>query len=144
LQPLYCGAVRLVVERVEGKTALKSRASPGGPWGWPSFLAPMQLLSACARFGMRPKYLPYVEELELVERTLVTIQRTAATLAKLPVEDRAEAFHEFCRAYALAMDQDTSAAAKWVEPVMTGVRNLVIEIDKSGGRYLNVMPRLTP
>jgi hypothetical protein len=64
-------------------------------------------------------------------------------IAKLPVEDRAEAFHQLCRAYAVAMDQDTLAAAKWVETVMTGVRLLVAEIDKSGGRYLNVIPRFT-
>jgi hypothetical protein len=93
---------------------------------------------------MRKEYLTCIEELELVEQTLVTIQRTAVTIASLPAEDRAEAFHLLCRTYALAMGQDTTAAANWVESVMTGVRLLVTEIDNSGGRYLSVMPRLTP
>jgi hypothetical protein len=93
---------------------------------------------------MRKKPLSYVEELELVEQTLAAIQRTAITIAKLPVEDRAAALHEFGRAYAIAMGQDTTTAAKWLETVMMGVRQLVTEIDKTDGRYLTVRPRLTP
>ena len=92
---------------------------------------------------MRKEYLAYVEELELVEQTLVMIQRTAVTIASLPAEDRAEAFHLLCRTYALAMGQDTTAAANWVESVMTGVWQLVTEIDKSDGRYLTAIPRHT-
>jgi hypothetical protein len=93
---------------------------------------------------VRKASLSCVEELEIVEQTLLTIQRTAVTIAKLPVEERAEAFHLLCRTYALAMNQDTSAAAQWVEAVMMGVRQLVTEIDRTGGRYLTVIPRLTP
>jgi hypothetical protein len=93
---------------------------------------------------MRRASLSYVEELELVEHTLVAIQRTAITIAKLPVEDRLQALHEFGRAYAIAMGQDTLAAAKWLETVVMGVRELVTEIDKTGGRYLTVKPHLTP
>lgn len=52
-------------------------------------------------------------------------------------------FIEFGRAYANAMGQDTTAAAKWLEAVTTGVRQLVTEIDRNGGRYLAVMPSLT-
>ena len=52
--------------------------------------------------------------------------------------------HEFGRAYAIAMGQDTIAAAKWLETVVMGVRELVTEIDKTGGRYLTVKPHLTP
>ena len=92
---------------------------------------------------MRKEYLAYVEELELVEQTLTTIQRTAITLAKLPVEQRTEAFYLVFRTYALAISQDSPAAAKWIESVMRGVNELVAEIDSNGGRYLNVMPRLT-
>ena len=61
---------------------------------------------------MRKEYLAYVEELELVEQTLTTIQRTAITLAKLPVEQRSEAFYLVFRTYALAISQDSPAAAK--------------------------------
>ena len=93
---------------------------------------------------MRKASLSYVEELELVEHTLVAIQRTAITIAELPAEDRSQALHEFGRAYAFAMGQDTAIAAKWLETVMMGVRELVTEIDKTGGRYLTVRPRLTP
>lgn len=93
---------------------------------------------------MGKEYLAYIEELELVEQTLVAIQRTAITIAKLPVEDRAAAFHEFGRAYAIAMGEDTIPAAKWFETVMMGVRELVAEIDKTDGHYLTVGPRLTP
>jgi hypothetical protein len=93
---------------------------------------------------MRRQSLSYVEELELVERTLVAIQRTAITIAKLPVEDRLLALHEFGRAYAIAMGQDSIAAAKWLETVVMGVGELVTEIDKTGGRYLTVKPHLTP
>ena len=64
---------------------------------------------------MRRASLSYVEELELVEHTLIAIQRTAITIAKLPVEDRVQALHEFGRAYAIAMGQDTIAATKWLE-----------------------------
>ena len=52
---------------------------------------------------MRKASLSYVEELELVEHTLVAIQRTAITIAELPAEDRSEALHEFGRAYAIAI-----------------------------------------
>jgi hypothetical protein len=69
---------------------------------------------------VRKASLSYVEELELVEHTLVAIQRTAITIAKLPVEDRPQALHEFGRAYAIAMGQDTTSAAKWFETVMMG------------------------
>lgn len=93
---------------------------------------------------MAKEYLAYIEELELVEQTLAAIQRTAITIAKLPVEDRDAAFHEFGRAYAIAMGQDTTAAAQWFETVMTGVRELVAQIDRTDGRYLTVLPRLTP
>ena len=93
---------------------------------------------------MRRGSLSYVEELELVEHTLVKIQRTTITIAKLPAEDRLEALHEFGRAYAIAMRQDTIAAAKWLETVVMGVRELVTEIDKTGGRYLTVKPHPTP
>ena len=46
------------------------------------------------------------------------------------------------RTYALAMGEDTPAAAHWVESVMLGIRELVAEIDSNGGRYLTVKPRL--
>ena len=91
---------------------------------------------------MRKEYLAYVEELELVEQTLTTIQRTAITLAKLPVEQRTEAFYLVFRTHAHAISQDSPAAAKWIESVMRGVNELVAEINSNGGRYLNVMPRL--
>jgi hypothetical protein len=42
------------------------------------------------------------------------------------------------------MGQDTIAANKWLETVLIGVRELVTEIDKTGGRYLTVKPHLTP
>ena len=87
-------------------------------------------------------YLAYVEELELVEHTLSTIQQSAITLAKLPVEEREEAFILLFRTYALALGEDTPAAAQWVESVMLGIRELVAEIDNNGGRYLTVKPRL--
>ena len=87
-------------------------------------------------------YLAYVEELELVEQTLSMIQRSAITLAKLPVEERADAFVLLFRTYALAMGEDTPAAAQWGESVMIGIRELVAEIDSNGGRYLTVKPRL--
>jgi len=78
------------------------------------------------------------EQLALVDETLGTIQRTAAKIAALPSEARDEAFIMADRAYAEAMvrsGQDTIAAAKWVESVMTAVRVLVAEIDNSGGRF---------
>jgi hypothetical protein len=116
--------------------ALKSSANPGGPWGWPSFLAQppavgLATTEVCLSSSMRKASLSYVEELELVEHTLVAIQRTAITIAKLPAADRSEALHEFGRAYAIAMGQDTAIAAKWLETVMIGVRELVTEIDKA-------------
>ena len=62
--------------------------------------------------------------------------------AKLPVEEREEAFVLLFRTYALALGEDTPAAAQWVESVMLGIRQLVAEIDNNGARYLTVRPRL--
>ena len=91
--------------------------------------------------------LALLEKLELVDQTAATIQCTAISIAALPSEARAQALFAADRAYADAMlcgGQDISVAAKWVEHVMTAVRLLVTQIDRSGGRNLNVLPRLSP
>lgn len=93
---------------------------------------------------MRKQAFSHVEKLELVEQTVATMQQSAITIAKLPPEDRAEALRVLDQTFAVAMrGEDKIAAAKWARSVMTGVRLLVTEIDKSGGRYLKVVPRLS-
>ena len=95
---------------------------------------------------MRKKAFSHVEKLELVEQTVATMQQSAIAIAKLPPEDRAEAWRVLDQTFAVAMrsrGDDTIAAANWARSVMTGVRQLVTEIDKSGGRYLKVVPRLS-
>ena len=96
---------------------------------------------------MRRKLVSHTEMLELVEQTVATMQRSASTIAKLPLEDRAEALRVLDQTYAVGMRgrwQDPRAAANWTQSVMAGVRQLVTQIDESGGRYLKVIPRLTP
>ncbi len=73
---------------------------------------------------------------ELVVQTLVSIQRTAAKIAALPLHAREEALDVAHHAYASAMydaGQDNVAAGRWVETVMTAVRAVISEIDQGGG-----------
>ena len=96
---------------------------------------------------MRRKVISRPEMLKLVEQTVATMQRSASTIAKLPLGDRAEALRVLEQTYAVAMRgrwQDPMAAANWTQSVIAGVRQLVTQIDDSGGRYLKVIPRLTP
>lgn len=73
---------------------------------------------------------------ELVEYTLGTIARTAKKIAALPTDAREDAFDVAHQAYATSMHtcrKDHAAAARWVARVMTGVRELVAEIDRTNG-----------
>jgi hypothetical protein len=77
-----------------------------------------------------------MEQHELVDQTLATIQRTAMKIAALPQHAREEALDVAHHAYASAMHdagQDNVAAGRWVETVMTAVRVLIAEIDRNGG-----------
>jgi hypothetical protein len=79
---------------------------------------------------------PSGEQQQLAEYTVGTIQRTAMRIAAIPAGAREDAFDAAHQAYASAMHQrgqDHVAAARWVEMVMTGVRQLVAQIDISGG-----------
>jgi hypothetical protein len=71
------------------------------------------------------------------------MQRSAVIIAELPLEHRAAAFHELDQSYAVALRGRDQAAAKWAQSVVTGVRQLVTQIDNSGGRYLKLTPRLS-
>ena len=96
---------------------------------------------------MRRTVISHAEMLRLVEQTVATMQRSASTIAKLPRGDRAEALRDLEQTYAVAMRgrwQDQVAAANWTQAVIVGVRQLVTQIDASDGRYLKVLPRLTP
>ena len=77
-----------------------------------------------------------MENHEIVVQTLLTIQRTATRIAALPAHAREDALDEAHRAYANAMHdlgQDNVAAGRWVETVMTAMRALISDIDRSRG-----------
>ena len=106
-------------------------------------LPPQKRPAGTRALAMRRKAISRPEMLELVEQTVATMQQSASTIAKLPLGDRAEALRVLEQTYAVAMRG--AGKTRWRPRIgprrYRGVRQLVTQIDDSGGRYLKVIRR---